>query len=654
MKIPVFYTSKDALSEKPWRTLADVLLILVLVSAMIAISAHSPSNTYSYAQYWQIHASIDHMNGGSLILPKIDGTGTPARKPQLYAWILTATMKITGLRNEVIFRMPTILAGAGLALLIYFLGRRWYGRGPGLVAACFWTIAVKMNKLFFLATTDMLLAFWIGMCVFCVDRLTFHPARKGRWAWAVAFWASMILAGITKGWGIVNLAIIGGFLALASAVGPGFSAVRSIDGAGNKILLSARLVFRRWWAVIRACKLGWGVLAMLAVFVPLWWAMLHVGGERFQATVRYEVWQRLTGQGQYAPGSVSGPAVAHLYYNLLPTSIFAGCVFVLVPVRRWLSRKSPIALPLMWIIIVLCAFAIPHGFRPDYLLPCYAAVALLAGWAACELARPERWNHRVAKHFRRICQAVPFVLAFMLITVPLAYFFHDKLPVKISKNLSMPPQMLQGTWYILAGLPGLCVLIVGAGVWAIRRRRMGLTVAAVCIGMLGVLFCNCHLFTRHARTGDGDVMVQFGRGITPILQGEPFALYGANKLGVEASVGRFGWQVDDIPGQASTRPGEQVVDEINASDVRWMIVSDYGLVSLGAYSTAPEGPYRVKINGVKHRFMPRPQDIGRVVARSTSAIQFENWGTIYLIEIRRPVQPESKPFFIGYISDPVK
>ena len=464
----------------------------------------------------------------------------------------------------------------------------------------------------------------------------------------------MILAGVTKGWGIVNLAILGGFLALASAVGPGFAAVRSIDGGGNKILLTARLIFRRWWAAIRACKLFWGILAMLAVFVPLWWAMLHIGGERFQETVKYEVWQRLTGKGQYAPGSVSGPAVAHLYYNLLPTSIFAGCAFFLVPVRRWLSRKGPIALPLMWIVIVLCAFAIPHGFRPDYLLPCYAAVALLAGWAACELARPERWNHRVAKHLRRICQAVPFVLAAGLVAIPLAYFFHEFLPAKIAKSISMPPSMLDGTWYILAVLPSAGLLVLVAGIWAICRKRMGLTVAAVCVGMLGVLFCNSHLFTRHARTGDGDVMVDFGRYITPIVKDDPFVLYGSTKLGVESNVGRFGRQIDDIPGKAGTLSGEQVIDEINKSDFRWLVVSDYGLISMGAYSAEPQGQYKVKVDGVKHRFMPRPQDIGQVVAKSTAPIKFENWGTIYLIEVQRPVTPTSEPFFIGYISDPVK
>lgn len=654
MKIPRFYTAADVKPVGPGRAVVDILLVLLLVAAMIAIRAHAPSNTYSYAQFWQIHASIDHLNDGSLILPKIDSAGTPARKGQLYAWILTAAMKITGLRNEFIFRVPTMLAGAGLAVLVYLLGRRWYGRRVGLLAACLWTTALHMNKLLYLATTDMLLAFWIGLCVFCVDRLTFHPASRGRWAWSAAFWGAMILAGITKGWGIVNLAIIGGFLALASAVGPGFAALRYVRGVGNKVLLAGWLIFRRWWAAVRACKLGWGLLAMVVVFVPLWWGMLQVGGEKFQETLRYEVWQRLTGQGEHAPGSLTGPAVAHLYYNLLPMSIFAGCAFFLVPIRRWLSRKGPISLPLVWVIVVLAAFGIPRGFRPDYLLPCYAAVALLAGWSVCELARPERWNHRVAKHFRRICQAVPFVLAFGLIAIPLLYFFHDFIHDFIHDNFSAelagalptPPRMLRSSWYMLAVLPGVGVLLVGAGIWAIRRRRMGLTAAAVCIGMLGLLFCNCHLFSRHARTGDGDVMVRFGRQSRHILQDEPFVLYGASKLGTETYIGRFGGRLDVTP--------EQAVAEINKSEFRWLITSDYGLVHLGACTKDQTGPYRVKVAGVKHRFTPQPGDIGRVAARSSSAIQFENWGTIYLIEVRRPVEPTSKPFVIGYISDPVK
>ena len=63
-------------------------------------------------------------------------------------------------------------------------------------------------------------------------------------------------------------------------------------------------------------------------------------------------------------------------------------------------------------------------------------------------------------------------------------------------------------------------------------------------------------------------MVNFGRHITPILKDEPFALYGASKLGTEANVGRFGRQIEVSPGKAPNLTAEQVIDEINASGFR--------------------------------------------------------------------------------------
>jgi hypothetical protein len=385
---------------------------------------------------------------------------------------------------------------------------------------------------------------------------------------------------------------------------------------------------------------------MLAVFVPLWIAMLHIGGEKFQQTVRYEVWNRLTGQGAHSPGSVRGPAIAHLYYNTLPASIFAGCAFFLVPLRSWLSRRGPIALPVAWILVVLVAFGVPHGFRPDYLLPCYPAVALLGGWAAGELAKPGRWDSLGAKHLRRICQALPFVLALGLMAIPPLYFFHDALPARLARAIPMPPRILSSTWYILAALPGLGALVAVTGIWAVRRRRMGLTVAAVCLGMVGILFCNCHLFSRHARTGDGDVMVSFARQVGPVVNSEPVALYCAGKFGLDAYLGRFHTQ---LPYR-----GPAALGAINQATFDWLIVSDFGLVQLGAAEQTAAGAYRVKKARRKYYFQPRPQDLGEVAVRSPAPIRFENWGRVYLIKVHRPTKPTGLPFSIGYISDPVK
>ena len=84
-------------------------------------------------------------------------------------------------------------------------------------------------------------------------------------------------------------------------------------------------------------------------------------------------------------------------------------------------------------------------------------------------------------------------------------------------------------------------------------------------------------------------------------------------------------------------------------------MTDRGLLRLGAYTLDPNGPGLVKGNdGKKIFFQPRPDDLGRVAARSVRPIQHEYWGTLYLIEVKRPIRPTSKPLSIEYISDPVR
>ncbi len=644
MRVPRFYTS-DTTAERRWRVAADVVVILLLVAAMVAIRAHAPAQTYNYAQFWQIRVSIDHLHGGSWLLGKIDPLGTPARKGPLYAWLLTATMKLTGVNNDFVFRVPTILASAGLAVLVYLLGRRWCGRRAGLFAACLWVTCLHMSKLTYLATTDMLLAWWIGLCVFCADRLTFHPAQKRRWVWAVGLWAAMIFGALTKSWGIVNFVIVGGFLALAGGFGPGFVALRKARGAG-KFVLAGRVILRRWWSLAKAVHLSWGLLAMLLVFVPLGWATLRIGGEAFRETLRNEIWQRLTGQGAHVHGAARVPAILHLYYNTLPVSIFAGCAFFFVPLRRWLTRRSPIALPTWWILTVLLAFGVSRGFRPDYLLPCYVGVALLAGWAVAEMSRPERYAGRVGKHVRRIAQAVPFVLAAALLVIPPLYVFHRFLPASWTEVIPLPPQCLPGTWMILSVLPTVGVVLLWLSVRAVRRKRLGLTVAVTCLGMLGVLFCNAHLLTRQARTGDGEVMLHFARDAQPIVGEEAFLVYAAGKLGTEVYLGRFGRWLKASP--------EAVLEDLRRPPERWLITSDIGLLHLGAYEDDPAGEVAFQRAGTTRRSRMCPQDLGRVAVRSVAPIRFEKWGRIYLIKLTSPPRPRSRPFRTGYISDPVR
>lgn len=650
-KLPRFYS---VLAEPPrmWRTAADLAILAALTAAMVALRAHAPSSTHRYAQAWQIRASLDHLRGGSLILPRIDSPDPLqperrdfARKPQMYAWLTTAAIQLTGWRNEFVYRVPTILSAWGVAVLTYLLARRWYSRRAGLLAGVFWLTLLNMSKLIYLATTDMLLAWWITLSVFCADRVLFHPVRRRR-VWAAAFWLAMLAAALTKGWGIVNLAVLGLFVALASAWGPGFAALRKGRG-GKKVALLLRMLARRWRAAAGRIGLPAGLLLLAAVSVPLWWTMFRIGGETFRGKAYFEVVQRITGEGEHAPHRVSGPALLHLYYDTLPASIFAGCAFFLVPFRRWLHHRSPIALPVCWIVAVLLAFTIPAGFRPDYLLPCYPAVALLAAWAAEELARPERYDIGTAKQLRRVGQATAFFLAAAMTLVPAASLAAERLGRTVW-GLTIPSHAVPGTRGLLAATAAAGAASLAMGVWSVRRRRLDAAACLACAGMVGISVLYTHLWSRDARTGDGETMLQFARNMQRVVGEEEFAVYNAQKLCTEVHLGRFGSWLTASP--------EKVLSYLGSGKVRWLITSDYGLVALGAYQADPAGDvaYRNDQTGQTLRCHARPADLGTPRVVSARPVKFEKWGRMYLIEITRPPRPSSPPFDPGYISDPVR
>ncbi|MCD4699320.1 MAG: glycosyltransferase family 39 protein, partial [Phycisphaerae bacterium] len=310
-------------STGPVRTFLDVVLVLLVVAVVITVAATGPSTTYAYAQLQQIGAVVGSIESGNWLLPR-DQLGGLAIKPQLYAWLDGPVLMITGIYNDFTFRLPTVFASLITGVLVYFLGRRWYGRRVGLLAACLWATAQHMGKMSYVAITDMLLSLWILLAIMCADRLLFHRAPRGqRWKWAIGLWAAMILGAVTKGWGIANLILIGGALALATAAGPGFKALRLAGDSGTELVLLLRIVGRRWRRAMKATYFAWGILAMVVVLTPIWVGMFIQGGDEFAKIFNRDVFQRITGSGENPPHSRStGPALNLLYYAL-PMSVFA-------------------------------------------------------------------------------------------------------------------------------------------------------------------------------------------------------------------------------------------------------------------------------------------------------------------------------------------
>jgi 4-amino-4-deoxy-L-arabinose transferase-like glycosyltransferase len=629
------------------RTVFDLAAATAAVACVIAIAAHAPTNTPAHSQIRWIGVWIGALKEGNYLLPT-NHMGEVAHKPQLYIWVQAAVLKATGLYNDFIFRLPTVVASLATAAMVYLLGRRWYGRRTGLLAAWLWGTTLLMRRMSYICTTDMLLTMWVTASVLCVDRLLFHRASgRRRWWWAVGLWATMILGGLTKGWGVVNPALVGGFVAMACAARGGFAALRTQKHLARKLLLAARLVGRRWRRAARQVHLLWGLLAMAAVLVPIWVGMFAVGGEQFRQVVQYEIVQRITGSGE-APHRTSAPPVAHLMYYMLPATVFALGAF-LVPPRRWFRRASPVALPGAWVLAVVVVFSIPHGFRPDYLLPCFAGGALMAAWAVDELARRGRAPGRLNSFLRHAFAAPAVVIGLFLLLVPPVFLWRDAVPAFVARLLPAPAVARPETWWILAATMGLGAAVLALGVRASLRWRIRRLAVLAVVGMLGVVFVERHMISREARTGEGERMIRFAERVGEAIGDEAFAVYRAERLATEVYLGRFGlrltdpWAVEDAAGGG----GEEGLtrDQLRGllalrllrrrDDLRWLVTCDRGLVEFGAAVEDPSGDFTLRAPEGNIRYATRPEALGEAVVASRP-VASGGWGRMYLIRL----QPE--------------
>ena len=612
-------------------TALHLAILLALAAAVVLIAAHGPSTTHAYAQVYSIGSLLSITEGGHWLLPSNPMRGL-YRKPPLYLWLAAPVPQVTGLYNDFVFRLPTIAAFLAAAVMVYFMGRRWFGPNAGLLAAALWIAIVHMAKLAYLAMTDMLFAACILGSILCADRLLFHRSpAPSRWKWAVGFWATMILGALTKGWGLVNPVLVGGTVALAAALGPGWRPLRVFRGRRNRLLIALSLVLRRWKRAARALHLGWGILAMACVLVPLILAMALAGGEEFRYIIYKEFWQRLTGAGLKPPRPTSVPPAVQLFYHAFPASFFAlGALFLVHP-RRWFSRRGPLWLSLCWILAMVLPFSIAHGFRPDYLLPCYAAVALMGAWAVHCLSDAQPAASRRLSFVRHFFAAAPVIAGSLLVALPVLYFLSPHLAHPV---LAVPATVAPATRWALAVIPvfGIVVLLLAVRAslgWRIRR----LAWLAV-LALPGVMFIKTHVLSEQARTLDGEKMIAFARAVRPVVRDDQFTVFRVERACVPLYLGRFGRQITSSPDLAK---------ELNASDIRWLIISDRGLVEAGAALPNPAGAYRLKYAGAWYAFDPEPDRFGDVRVRSDNPILLQDFGRLYLIEVRRPVELPATP-----------
>jgi 4-amino-4-deoxy-L-arabinose transferase-like glycosyltransferase len=300
------------------------------------------------------------VESGQWLLPH-RGIELYADKPPLLMWLQGASYLL--LRDwRVAFLLPSLLAALGTLACVYDLGRRLWTRQVGLCAAWLLLFAVQFTFQGRKAQIDALLLFFITLANYGLLR---HLLRGPDWRWWTLGWFAAGLGVITKGVGMLSLAVL------------------------LPALVAVTLGWRRPMLHVADARVWLGPLAFFAA-LALWLGPLLAtvlgSADPAHAAYLHEILFRQTAGRYVRSWDHHNPPWYHLGVML---SLWLPAVLLLpwaLPAWwRRLRRRDPRYLLLLgWWLLVVVFFSIPSGKRDVYILPalpmfCLALAPLLPG-----------------------------------------------------------------------------------------------------------------------------------------------------------------------------------------------------------------------------------------------------------------------------------
>jgi 4-amino-4-deoxy-L-arabinose transferase-like glycosyltransferase len=312
-------------------------------------------------------AAREMFESGDWVVPAFNFK-TRYDKPALLYWLQAAAYAGFGV-NEFAARVPSALAALLTVLLTYEIGRSLLGRGAGLLGGLVLVTSIAFCASAHFANPDALLDLCTALALFA-----FWQDYRGRGrAWAA-------LTGAATGLGMLAKGPVGLVLPVAASV----------------LFLAWR---RRLGFFADVRRLALSALSFGVVAAPWYiWVAAETKGEwLYNFWVRHH-FDRMTTALEHHQGPWWYYA-AVLVGGLAPWSAFLGPTAWLAwrGARRGPGEESPdrpaFQLLACWFAVYLVFFSLVRTKLPNYVLPCYPAVAVLVGcllarWQAGELTLP--------------------------------------------------------------------------------------------------------------------------------------------------------------------------------------------------------------------------------------------------------------------------
>ena len=313
-------------------------------------------------------------------------------KPVLYYWLAAVSYLVLG-ESEWAARLPSALAGFGLVLLAYFIGRQWYDSRTAFLSGVITATSFGAVAMAHQALPDLPLAFFVTAAVWTCFNARWSRVHSNDEAIAVQRWlgigaVSTGLAFLTKGPVAIVLLLI--------------------------ILVSSWLVEFKYFG-----KTNWPALHYLAVFcfifglttVPWFWAMFYEHGfaylERFFFAENVE---------RFATTRYNSPRSVFYYLPILVGGLFPWSPFATLWIPKLIQglRDKTVRLAtsrlLIWCLAPLLFYTASIGKQPRYILPMLVPLSILLAHAmVVDLSQ----NTRPSRLFQN-CAIVSAVFTFLL------------------------------------------------------------------------------------------------------------------------------------------------------------------------------------------------------------------------------------------------
>ncbi len=454
------------------RVVGDLLVVALPVAAVAVVSLHA-------------------MDAAGVVP---NGVRPAFPVPPLHGWLEGFALRLWPGAPAVAAGAPSALATLLTAWLIYGLGRRWLDRPAALLAGGFWALTLYLGRLSWLAGADMLLTMWTALALWCADQLLFHP-MPGRWrlAWALGLWAALGLGGLTRGWGVPGLVLVGVTVSISTALWPGLRGLAGRRDFCEQLAVVGRMVARRSRRAMRGTYFAWGLLAMLLALVPTAVAAWLRAGPPDSLPPELQLRGMLLGLGPLVEGQAR-PGALWLLYLSWPVFTTGLMALWLTPLGRWVGRRGRLLRPLAWLAGSGVLALLAEGPSLAARLNALAALALLAGGAIEELSRrqedgapsPQLLRHALAAGTIATGLAVALAAAGGLVRPAL----HENLAA-----LYRPDPLGRYDGWVAGGLIALGLLAASLAVTLSLRRRIRPLAIVLLLAMLGAIYVDTHLLT---------------------------------------------------------------------------------------------------------------------------------------------------------------